>query len=406
MRLRKNMGVWIVCFLSWIIFCGAAWAAQTESSSAVKAQVAANNAFAWDLYAKLQTQPGNLFFSPYSIATALAMPYAGAQGATAAQMAQTLHLTLKPKALHPAIAALAKHFQAMQKQGDVTLNVANALWVEKDSKLRKGFAKLMKTYYGANVFPVKFKEAAEQVRLDVNAWVAKATNDKIKDVIAPGVFDKLTRLALTNVIYFQGNWHSPFQEKLTRETPFWLTAEKTIPVPMMNQSGTFAYQEDDMLQVVSLPYAGKDLALCVLLPRQKDGLPDLEKQLNVENMAKWLALLKPAKVRVTLPKFTLTAEFELAKTLGALGMTAAFTDKADFSGISKTGSLRLSQVIHKAFVEVNEQGTEAAAATAVVITKDGARAAQFNADHPFLFCIYDQVSGAILFVGRVVNPQG
>jgi serine protease inhibitor len=401
MKHTLKIGVLIVCFWGWIVF-GSAVSAETELNSDVKLQVNENNAFAWDLYGKLQEQEGNLFFSPYSISTALAMAYAGAQGTMATQMAKVLHFTLEPEALHSAFASLVEHFQEIQKKGDVALNVANALWIQQDVELLEEFLNIIKTYYGSNLFQVNFKEAIEVARIEINNWVAKATNDKIKELIAQGILDNLTRLVLTNAIYFKGNWQNPFQEELTHAEPFWFTAKKTIMVPMMHQTGSLYYGGDDLLQVLGLPYAGADLYMFILLPRKKDGLSEIEKRLCGKNVAIWMSTLEQQKVEVSLPKFTMTSDFELSKTLSALGMSTAFSGNADLSKISGTEPLHLSNVIHKAFIEVNEQGTEAAAATGVAVVADGYP--EFKADHPFLFLIYDHFSGSLLFLGRVVNP--
>jgi serpin B len=367
-----------------------------------------NNAFAYDLYASLQREEGNLFFSPYSISTALAMTYSGARGETAKQMAETLHFALEPASLHPAFAALAKHLQEVQKKGDIALNIANALWIQQDFELLKQFLKIIETSYKANLFQVNFNRDWEKVRGNINTWIEKQTKGKIKDLLAPGVLSNLTRLVLTNAIYFKGNWASQFEKELTQDEPFWPTPDKNVMTPMMHQQNSFKYGENDFLQVLELPYAGEDLSMVILLPREKDGLVELEGKLKVEPLTSWMAESSFREVDVYLPKFKMTSQFNLSATLKAMGMKDAFSEKADFSGMTSGPQLSISDVIHKAFVEVNEEGTEAAAATAVVVGVTAIMEPQpvpaFRADHPFMFFIQDSHSGGILFLGRLMNP--
>ena len=374
----------------------------------LKQFAAGNNAFAYDLYAQLRASDGNLFFSPYSIATVLTMAYAGARGETAKEMAHALHLTLATEALHPAAAALAEHLQQLRKKGDVALDIANALWLQQDVKLRAEFQSLIKKYYGANLFPVNFEKAFEAVRVKINQWVEQQTSGKIKDLLAPGILSAATRLVLTNAIYFKGKWERPFEQELTGDEPFWLTAEQQIDVPMMRQQALFKYGELDTLQILELPYAGADLALIILLPKAKTGLAELERQLAPEHVQTWLAAAAMCEVEVHLPKFELTAQFNLTAALKALGMANAFAPDADFSGMVAEAQLSISDVIHKAFVEVNEEGTEAAAATAGVVGVTSVQEPQpipvFQADHPFVCLLRDAHSGSILFLGRIVNP--
>jgi serpin B len=374
----------------------------------MKQFVNGNNTFAYNLYANLRNTEGNLFFSPYSISTALAMTFAGARGDTEKQMAQTLHFTLDQASLHPAFANLAKHFQDIQKKGKVALTIANALWIQQDVDLVKPFLKTTEKYYGANLFQVNFKQNVEKVRLEINTWVAKQTREKITDLLAPGVLSELTRLVLTNAIYFKGNWASQFEPDQTIADLFWLTPDKNMNTPMMHQQNSFKYGENDVLQVLELPYVGEDLAMVILLPRDKGGLANLEGKLNVEQVQTWLSEASLREVEVSIPKWKLTSQFSLATTLKVLGMEDAFSDKADFSGMTSGAQLSISDVIHKAFVEVNEEGTEAAAATAGVVGVTAIMEPEpvpvFKADHPFMFLIRDTQSGRIVFLGRMVNP--
>jgi serine protease inhibitor len=372
--------------------------------------VAGNTEFALNLFHQLQPRAGNLCFSPYSISTALTMTYSGARNETARQMAQTLHFNLSPDKLPPAFAALIQNLDAIQQKGDVQLAVANSLWPQKGYPFLPDYLNLCRENYDTTIQPVDYREHTEAARKIINDWVADKTNQKIVDLLARGTIGRSTRLILVNAIYFKGNWANPFETRLTKDEPFHLSAEKTRTAPLMQQTHNFGYAEFPGLQVLELPYAGNDLSMLVLLPREVNGLGDLEAKLTVKNLAAWTANLPRQKVKVFLPKFKLTSKFSLSGTLAAMGMPAAFNPrKADFSGMDGRTNLFISAVIHQAFVKVNEQGTEAAAATAVAIfgnaiTENPPPIPVFRADHPFLFLIRDNRNGAILFLGRVTNP--
>lgn len=378
----------------------------------LKAAVQGNNAFALELYAKLkgdenvERQGGNIFFSPYSISTALAMTYAGARGETEKQMAETLHFSLGQERLHSALGALEKRLNAGGKRRTYQLAVANALWGQKGYGFREEFLRLVKDSYGAGLNEVNFANDAEKARRVINKWVADKTREKIKDLIKPGVLDSLTRLVLTNAIYFKGDWARKFKEENTGDAPFYVTKKQTQEVPMMYQKGRFNYVEEDGVLILELPYKGEDLSMVVLLPKV-DGLAELEESLTAKQLEEWLGRLHRCEVAVYLPKFKMTSEFSLAKILAGMGMGDAFSlPPADFSGMTGEKDLFISHVLHKAFVEVNEEGTEAAAATAVPMTLGSPMPVPvFRADHPFVFIIRDNRTGGILFMGRVMNPQ-
>ena len=365
-----------------------------------------NIAFALDLYGKLKEKEGNLFFSPYSISTALAMTYAGARGNTEKQMSEVLHFTLDQKLLHPTFARLEAQLNAVQEKENIELSVANALWAQKGHVFLREFLDLTKKNYGAVLNLVDFKRAYETARRKINTWVEEKTRNKIKDLIKPGVLNPLTRLVLTNAIYFKGNWESQFKKSNTQEAPFWLAPGKSINTSMMTQKQKFRYMESESLQMLELPYAGNDLSMIVLLPKKVDGLAQLETALSVNNLTTWIGLLRKREILVFLPKFKMTSQFSLHKTLASMGMSDAFTGQADFSGMTGNKDLYISAVIHKAFVDVNEEGTEAAAATAVAIRLLSMPTPPpvFRADHPFVFLIRHNSTESILFLGRVVNP--
>jgi len=375
------------------------------SETDVEVIVGGNTAFAFDLYGKLREDEGNLFFSPHSISTALAMTYAGARRNTESQMAQTLHFSLDQKELHPTFASLDRRLETVLEQGQIQLAVANSLWPQIDYAFLEGFMSLVKENYGVLISPVNYAQT-EAARKVINTWVEQKTEDKIKDLIPPGLIDELTTLVLVNAIYFKGNWARQFDPSLTKGATFWMTPAEGIEVPMMTQQQDFRYAESESVQVLELPYVGGDLSLVVLLPRKADGLEELENALTAENLEKWTSDLWEREVFVALPVFKMSGKFMLGGTLASMGMTDAFGSNADFSGMDGSKSLFISEVIHQAFIEVNEEGTEAAAATAVVMARSiPPPTPTFRADHPFVFLIRDNHSGSILFLGRVVNPK-
>jgi serpin B len=364
------------------------------------------NRFAFDLYAHLLRQEGNLFLSPYSISTALTMTYAGARGQTADQMAKVLCLPASREAVHVAYATLQRDLNAAGAKGAFDLVVANRLWGQKGYEFLSDFLALVEKNYGAGLEQVDFAGATEAARQTINTWVEKQTRDKIKELLKPGILDgRETTLVLTNAIYFKGKWSEEFDKKLTRDEDFFVTPEKKVTAPLMHQTETFGYFDGGEFQALELPYQGDRLAMVVLLPKAKDGLAALEASLSAEKLAEWVGKLHRREVQVALPRFKTAAEFSLKDTLVAMGMTDAFGD-ADFSGMDGKKDLVISAVVHKAFVDVNEEGTEAAAATAVVMGRAAMPepAPVFRADHPFLFLIRDTKTGAILFLGRILDP--
>jgi serpin B len=365
-----------------------------------------NNEFAVALKKRLNSRAGNQFFSPASISTALAMVYAGTAGETRQQMAAALHLELAGESLQDGYAALGKLLN--RDNADYRLKMANRLWGARNYPFQPPFLATTREKYGAELAQLDFA-ASEQARDTINTWVAEQTNDKIQNLIPPGLLNELTRLVLTNAIYFKGSWDEQFRKNQTRDEPFHLAKGTPINVPTLHQSHDFGYFETDAVQVLQLPYAGNDLSMVVVLPKQVDGLAAVEAKLSAADLGKWVTATEYRKVRVSLPKFKLTSEFQLGETLQALGMELAFSDAADLSGISSAEGLKISDVIHKAYVDVNEEGTEAAAATAVGIVALSAplekdQPVVFQADHPFLFLIQDDRSGAILFLGRMADP--
>jgi len=393
--------------------CGERGKGRASRPRASKADVASvvegNSAFAFDLYAKLKTAKGNLIFSPCSISTALAMTYAGARGDTAAEMEKTLRFALGQDALHPAMADLVDDLNARggdEGKAAYELVVANRLWGQSGYNFLAPFLELNRTYYGAGLELVDFARATEAARKKINAWVEDQTRDKIRELLKPGVLNALTRLVLTNAIYFKGNWASEFKKERTADAPFHVTPEKTVDAPMMRQTEKFGYAETGDVQVLDMPYVGDDLSMTILLPKKADSLGDVEASLSAAQLKTWIARLREEKVAVFLPRFKVEFGLGLSETLKAMGMPLAFSNAADFSGMDGTRDLYITAVIHKAFVEVNEEGTEAAAATGVVVGLKSApmKPLVFRADRPFVFLIRDRATGSVLFIGRVTDP--
>jgi serpin B len=371
-----------------------------------------NSEFAFNLYRALKDEDGNLFYSPYSISLALAMTYAGARGETEQQMADTLQFFLEQDDLHSAFNALdlelARRGEGAQgKDGEgFRLNIVNAIWGQQDYEFLDEFLDTLAENYGAGLRLLDYIKAPEEARITINDWVSEQTEGRIEDLIPPGAIDSLTRLVLTNAIYFNAAWQYPFDENATIDGVFNLLDGSEVTVPMMRQAEQFAYTEGDGYQAVELPYDGGELSMVILLPAAGE-FAGFENSLDAELAAAIIDELAGRQVTLTLPKFEFESEFELAPTLAALGMPVAFSGNADFSGIDGTTDLFISNVIHKSFVSLDEAGTEAAAATAVIMKLTSAPPdgpVEFNVDRPFIFLIRDIETDTILFIGRVVDP--
>ena len=383
--------------------------AAVSDESKIASLVKGNTDFAIDLYSKLKEKDGNLFFSPLSISTAFAMTFAGTEGNTATQIAQVLHFGMDKDGLSGAFSDLTASLSATTAQSGYELDIANALWAQSGYKLRKSFLDIVKTYYNSGFKEVDFKSETELTRQTINKWIEEKTNNKITDLIGEGTLTRLTRLVLTDAVYFKGKWASQFEKKDTIEETFKLLSGEEIKVPMMRQKREFNYFENDKLQILEMPYIGNKLSMVIFLPKKPDGLKETESLITPTGVKDWLSGLYMQVVHVDFPKFKMTSQFSLGNTLELMGMTDVFSDRnADFSGISsdKEGPY-ISEVIHKAYVDVNEEGTEAAAATAVVMMGRGLPPPMpyFTANHPFIFIIRDISSGSILFMGRVVDPR-
>ncbi|MBE0431984.1 serpin family protein [candidate division WOR-3 bacterium] len=366
--------------------------------------VAAANQFCLDLYARLSEKQENIFFSPYSIWTALAMTYEGARAGTAEQMERTLHAPDDPDMRKTAIKDLLTIINS--PDAEYELNTANALWAQHDHGFLREYIAIIEEYYMGRAANLDFKTDAEGARKTINDWVADQTRQKIKDLIPSGALSVLTRLVLTNAIYFKADWQQRFEEAQTTDQPFFTSTGDTVSVPMMTMmNARFPYTETPEVQVLELPYSGDSLAMLVMLPRTRDA-QTLEARLDTAHLYAWTRQLSRQEVDVFMPRFKLETKYNLNATLSDMGMAIAFSPRADFSGMNGRGDLFISAVIHQAFVEVNEEGTEAAAATGVMMETVSVRPRiEFRADHPFVFMIRDKRTQAILFMGRVSDPS-
>jgi len=375
-----------------------------------------NSVFGFDLYQALREEDDNLFFSPYSISLALAMTYAGARGETAQQMADTLQFTLSQHRLHPAFNSLDIELSqrgeaAKGKDGEgFRLNIVNAIWGQEGYKFLSEFLDVLAENYGAGLRPLDFANAPEESRITINDWVSDQTEGRIEDLIPQGLIDKLTRLVLTNAIYFNAAWQHPFNEDMTEDGPFYLLDGGEVTLPMMKQVNMLGYVEGDGYQAVELKCSGKEFSMIIFLP-QADQFEAFEGSLDAQQVSAILGKLEGKKVTLTMPRFEFESKFNLKGALSTMGMPLAFIwPGADFSGITGKCDLFIRDVVHKAFISVDETGTEAAAATAVVMPPTAVpskpiKAIEVKIDHPFIFVIRDIETGTILLVGRMVAPS-
>lgn len=387
-----------------------------DSEASTPLLASANNTFAFDLYRTLKKHSGNLIFSPFSISSALAMVYAGARGNTEREMSSVLHFKMHQETLHKAFGKCLQELTAM-KEKEPNLHVANSLWLQVGYSLLRDFLDTLAANYRAEPQYLNFVGDPEPSRQRINEWVSEQTNGKVKDLLPPGSIGTNTRLVLANAIYFSASWWSPFRDSYTYYEDFYLLNEQTISVPMMHQTAYFKYGEFRGAQAIELPYARKDLAMVVLLP-QSGSFEKFERDLDAKVFDTIIESLSPTEVQLSMPKFKFEwGTHSLVGPLRELGMKDAFDCRAaDFSGMNGIrcndglrGCLCISDVLHKALIAVDEAGTEAAAATAVVMV--GAtpfqprRLIEMKINSPFIFAIRDNQTGMILFLGRVLDPR-
>lgn len=375
--------------------------------------VAGNSGFGFDLFQELRNSDGNLFYSPYSISIALAIAFAGARGDTETQMEDVLYFSLGQERLHPTFNALDLKLASRNElpegwEGEgFALNIANSTWGQTGHSFLSGFLDVLAEDYGAGLRLLDFMSAPEAARNMINDWVSDETEGKIEDLLPPGSVDSATRLVLANAIYFNAPWQYPFEEEATHDSTFTLLGGSEVTVPMMEQEQLLAYAEGEDYQAVELPYNGRQLSMLILLP-QVDSFHNFEESLTSEQFTSIVTSLETRNVHLKMPKFTYELDFSLKDTLSGMGMVDAFQlGVADFSGMDGTRFLFIGDVVHKAFVSVDEAGTEAAAATAVIMPTIGPPTSPvvITIDHPFFFAIRDIETQAILFLGRVLNPN-
>lgn len=394
--------------------------------------IAGNTAFAFDLYNQLSGSPGNIFFSPFSISACLTMAYAGARNNTERQMGKVLRVSGDQSSVHKSFGRLHSQLNELEKdkvveirrgmtpypgqrseytiKSGIELSIANALWAHAGHPFRPEFLKVAREEYQANVNQADFNTGPEAIIREINQWVAQKTKDKIRNIIGPGSVDALTRLILANAVYFKGGWATPFKTVDTSRQPFHLSSSRQVDAWLMHHVDEVRYTENREFQAVELPYKGNELSMLILLPRQIDGCAQLERQLSPALLSRSLAQMERRSVEIFLPRFTLESSFNLNDTLARLGMSDAFGVEADFSGIDGTRDLLISGLYHKAWAQVTEEGTEAAAATMLSIAlglaheKPPPPPPVFRADHPFLFVIRETRSGTLLFLGRLADP--
>jgi len=370
-----------------------------------------NTAFALDLYHQLASREGNLFYSPYSISSALAMTYAGAEGTTAEQMAEVFHFTGD---VHSEFNALAQHLEGLadlnipdDEGSPFQLNIANAIWGQEEFHFEKEFLDTLAVHYGAGLRLLDYIQQPEESRQVINQWVSDQTKEKIQDLIPQGAIDSATRLVLSNAIYFKATWLEPFEESLTQEGIFYSLNGEEISVPLMSlgTDASLPYYQGEGFQAVAMPYLGGEVSMLVLVPDQ-GNFQEFEADLSAESLDGIISRMAYTPIRLKFPKFEFESEISLAETLAAMGMPEAFSAAADFSGMTGDKDLFISDVFHKAFIGVDEEGTEAAAATAVVMKLTAApeNPLELTVDRPFLFAIRDHQTGTVLFMGRVLRP--
>ncbi len=371
----------------------------------MEAVIAANNGFAFDVYSELATDDENIFFSPYSLSTALGMTYEGARGQTANEMASTLRFSTDHSFRRAATAVLQNGYN--DKTTLYRLEMANALWVQEGFDFSKDFLSMVEKFYAGTAANLDFENDAEGSREEINSWVESRTNDKIKNLFPKGTVDTNTRLILTNAVYFKGSWMDAFDKGETYEGEFTILNGEKVKARFMHKGGkSFGYTDGNGAQVLELPYQGGELSMLLLLP--EGDMTALEEKLSADVIRGYRENLIMQEVDVTVPRFTLDTKYSMNEALAKIGMPTAFTDGADFSGMTESGSLAIGNVVHQAHVAVDEEGAEAAAATGVEMSvtsfKMVAEPKIFRADRPFIFAITDKESGNILFLGRVANP--
>lgn len=392
------------------------WLASANADALnVETMVQDNCHFGLELYRKLgAAESGNIFLSPFSVSNSLAIVYAGARGSTKDQMARTLKFSTNRDEVVQAFGTINSSLNQLKTLGNIRMDTANSIWPQKGYDIAPKFLELVQRSYGEAIIPIDYEKNPEEALQTINQWIAQKTRETIKEMIPQGSLDNATRLVIASAIHFKGDWRRSFNLEMTKDMDFFLASDKSVRTPMMTQISEFKYAETESLQILEMPYVGNELSMLVVLPREINGVKAVEDFLSGENLKKLQRKMSPTKVLIHIPKFKINSTFFLAETLTSMGMKDAFIKaKANFSGIaeSKDNPLYLSTVIHKAFAEITEEGTEASAATVGEMVSMGILPAdppeplhKFRADHPFMFLIQENKTGSLLFIGRVIDP--
>jgi len=368
--------------------------------------VESNNTFALELYSKISATEGNLCISPFSVSTALAMTFAGARGITEMQIKNVMHISLPQTEFHKVLSQLLEKINSLGQEKKAGLLLANSIYPHNKYTFLESFVTCLRENYEFNITPLDYHKP-EAARNFINQWVNEKTQEHISELIPMDALDDLTRLVMVNAIYFKGLWKKQFDKRMTTESPFWVLNDFAVKVSMMRQKSQFGYMENELVQVLELPYQGDHLSQIIILPKVRMSV--VENDLAITPLSKWISELRLETIDVRLPAFKIKGDFKLKDTLISMGMPDAFDmDRADFSGmdgIKYPDGLYIKHTFHQADIEVNEEGATATAATAVVMAERGLpRELEFNANHTFIFILRENTTGSILFIGRVQNP--
>lgn len=367
--------------------------------------IESNNQFSFDIYQKLKSPNENLIFSPASITSAIAMTYVGAKSNTFDEISNTFYFNNDIDEFSKDYINLTDFSQ--KKKSDINFHNANSLWIQEDLKLNQEFLNINKQYFSSSVQFADFITEPEKSRLDINQWVEKNTNNKITDLLQPSSIDNTTRLVLVNALYFKGAWKDKFNKEKNTEDNFQIDKKDYVKTVYMNRYINSWYYSDKYSQIIDIPYSNESISLMIILPKSYKKLKKVEKKLNNEYYSNYIQNRKKRRINLSLPKFNIESEFDLNKTLSELGIKDAFTEAADFSGITSAEKLYISKVVHKANIAVDEEGTEAAAATAVMMRKTSVllEDVDFIANKPFIYILRNNENNCIYFMGKIVNPN-
>ncbi|MBA2727119.1 MAG: serpin family protein [Parachlamydiaceae bacterium] len=377
--------------------------------------VLASNNLGFQIFQEIKNGEENLVFSPYSLSIGLGMVYAGADGSTQSQMARVLRFPLRGDSIGPSFNLLTKTVTKDPRKlnDDLSLSIANSLWIQHGHPILPLFSKSIANDFRGQLKNVDFTSHAEEARIEINTWIKERTQGKIPQLFDRGEIPNITRMLLISTIYMRGKWLKPFNEDFTRQTPFYPHESKSMTVPMMTVTGTFSYLKGSDFSIVELPYdsrnsEGLDVSMYVILPKDIFGLSMFEKKINEQNLQSWISKMAPTQLIISMPKFKIVSAFSFDGILAKMGMVAPFSDNADFSKINGLQDLKISKIVQKSYIMVNEKGTEAAAAAGIIAVSKSAVIGSseiFLVDHPFMFFILDKTSGGILFMGKVTQPQ-